>query len=168
VPCINEDGLIFNKAYGWANKDAGIKADVNTAFYIASSTKSFTALAAALLDHEKKIMPDSPVKNYLGNVRFSVDIGDSVTFRSLLTHTSGLENSALTFRMAFSGAIDRKEMLKVLADATTVRTKQGLYKYDNLGYNIYGIAVQEYLHTKGQDLLHDKFFKPLGMKKTSA
>src|SRR5215207_7723280 len=61
VTIVNENGPIFNKAYGWADKEAGIKADVNTAFYIASSTKSFTALAAALLDQEKKITLDSPV-----------------------------------------------------------------------------------------------------------
>src|SRR5687767_10315097 len=42
VTMVNENGTVFNKAFGYANKEAGIKADLNTSFYIASSTKSFT------------------------------------------------------------------------------------------------------------------------------
>lgn len=165
ITIVNENGPIFNKGYGWANKEAGIKADVNTAFYIASSTKSFTALAAALLDYEKKIMLDDPVKKYL---RFNTDIGNEVTVRSLLTHTSGLENSPLTFRMAYTGTSEEKEMLRVLSDATVAKTKPGAFKYDNLGYNIYGLAVQEQLHIKWQDLLQQKIFTPLGMSRSTA
>jgi CubicO group peptidase (beta-lactamase class C family) len=168
VTIVNENGPIFMKAYGWANKEAGIKADVNTEFYIASSTKSFTALAAALLDHEKKILLDDPVKKYFPALKFGADIGNDVTIRSLLNHTSGLENGPLTFRVAYSGAINEQELLRVLTDATTVRAKPGGYKYDNLGYNIYALAVQEYLHVKWQDLLQEKIFKPLGMSRTTA
>ena len=165
VTIVNDNGTVFNKAYGWANKESGIKADVNTAFYIASSTKSFTALAAALLDNEKKIMLNDPVKKYL---KFNSDIGDDVTIRSLLSHTSGLENSPLTFRMAYTGMVADKDMLMVLSDATTAKAKPGIYKYDNLGYNIYGLAVQQQLHVKWQDLLQEKIFTPLGMKRTTA
>jgi CubicO group peptidase (beta-lactamase class C family) len=168
ITIVNENGTVFNKAYGWANKEAGIKADLNTEFYIASSTKSFTAFAAALLDHEKKIMLDSPVKKYFRNVQFSAGIGDDVTMRSLLTHTSGLENGPLTFRAAYTGSVDKKDMLHVLGNATTVKAKPGIYKYDNLGYNIYGLAVEESLDMKWQDVLRDRIFVPLGMKRTSA
>ncbi|HYF29655.1 MAG TPA: serine hydrolase [Chitinophagaceae bacterium] len=165
ITIVSENGAVFNKAYGWANKETGLKADINTAFYIASSTKSFTALAAALLDNEKKILLDDPVKKYLS---FSSDIGDDVTIRSLLTHTSGLENNPLVFRMAFSGMTEEKEMMKVLTNGTTARARPGAYKYDNLGYNIYALALQERLHVKWQDLLQDKIFTPLGMKRTTA
>jgi CubicO group peptidase (beta-lactamase class C family) len=168
VTIVSDKGTVFNKAYGWANKETGLKADVNTAFYIASSTKSFTALAAALLDRDKKIMLDSPVKKYFKNTAFSADISSDVTIRSLLNHTSGLENGPLPFRLAYSGMSDTNEMLHLLAEATTVRAKPGIYKYDNLGYNIYALAVQQTLNIAWQDLLQEKIFKPLGMTRTSA
>jgi CubicO group peptidase (beta-lactamase class C family) len=168
ITIVDERGTIFNKSYGWANKEAGIKADLNTGFYLASSTKSFTALTAALLDHEKKIMLDSPIKKYFPNIHFRADIGTDVTVRSLLVHTSGIVNSPLTFRMAYTGNIDREEMLNVLANATEVRTPPGTYFYDNVGYNIYGLALEESLHVKWQDELQEKIFTPLGMKRTTA
>src|SRR5499426_4799938 len=55
IVVIKGDKPIFLRAYGMADKEAGIKADVDTLFYIASSTKSFTGLAAAMLDQEGKI-----------------------------------------------------------------------------------------------------------------
>ena len=54
IAIVDENGPFFIKGYGWANKEAGIKADENTLYYIASCTKSFMGLTAALLDREKK------------------------------------------------------------------------------------------------------------------
>jgi len=50
IVVIKDDKPIFLRAYGLADKDAGVKADPDTLYYIASSTKSFMAMAAALLD----------------------------------------------------------------------------------------------------------------------
>src|ERR1041384_5482281 len=55
IVVIKDDRPIFVRAYGMADKEAGIKADSDTLFYTGSSTKSFTALAAAMLDQEGKI-----------------------------------------------------------------------------------------------------------------
>jgi len=55
IVVIKDDRPTFVRAYGMADKEASIKADADTLFYIASSTKSFTALAAAMLDKEGKI-----------------------------------------------------------------------------------------------------------------
>src|SRR2546423_13775370 len=60
VVVIKDDKPIFIRAYGIAEKEAGVKADTDTLYYIASSTKSFMALAAALLDKEGKIKLDDP------------------------------------------------------------------------------------------------------------
>jgi CubicO group peptidase (beta-lactamase class C family) len=168
ITIVDANGPVFVKAYGWADKEASIKADENTLFYIASSTKSFTGLAAALLDHEKKIMLDDPFKKYFLPLQFKNEIGDNVTIRNLLTHTSGLENSPLTFRAAYTGDIQQNEMQQVLKDVTVVKSTPGQYKYDNLGYNIYGMVLQEHLHKKWQDVLQEKIFSPLGMTRTTA
>src|SRR5205823_4984945 len=54
IVVIEDNRPIFLRAYGMADKEAGMKADTDTLYYIASSTKSFTALAAAMLDQEGK------------------------------------------------------------------------------------------------------------------
>src|SRR5215213_9699791 len=53
VSLVDQNGPLLVKSYGWLDKEANARADENSLFYIASNTKAFTALAAALLDHEK-------------------------------------------------------------------------------------------------------------------
>ena len=169
VVVIKNDKPVFLKAYGVADKETGTKADINTLFYIASSTKSFTALAAALLDKEGKIKLDDPVKKYSKGIDFRNSIPDKITVQNLLTHTSGLQNDPLTFRLAYSGEVDTKDINRVFGEATVyVDSNYNKYYYDNLGYNIYGILLKQSLEKKWQDVLQEKIFTPMKMEHTTA
>ena len=169
VVVIKDDKPIFMKAYGMADKEAGIKSDSDTLFYIASSTKAYTALAASMLDREGKIKFGDPVNKYTTGIQFKDPIPDKVTVRDLLTHTSGLQDNALVHRMAFTGQNDPKEMATVFAKGMTfTEARYGKYNYDNLGYNIYGVLLQNNLKVKWQDLLQQRVFDPLALKHTTA
>ena len=166
---VKDDKPIFMQAYGLANKETGTQADANTLYYIASSTKSYTALAAALLDLEGKIKLDDPVVKYAPGVTFKTPIPEKVTVRDLLTHRSALRNNPIVWRTAFTGEIDDKELTRVLAEGTTFNDQNyGKFVYTNLGYNVYGMLVQMTLNKRWQDVLHEKVFKPIGMKQTYA
>ena len=169
IVVIKDDRPIFVRAYGMADKEAGIKADSDTLFYTGSSTKSFTALAAALLDQEGKIKLADPLTKYTPGIRFKNEIPDKVTIQNLLTHTSGLRNSALINRLAFTGQIDQRDIDHVFAEGTTFNDANfGKYNYTNLGYNIYGLALHYQLHKKWQDVLQERIFTPAGLKHTTA
>ena len=159
VVVIKDDKPIFLKAYGWADKEAGVKADINTLFYISSTTKPFMALVAALLDKEGTIKLNEPITKYSKGISFKNAIPGKVTVHNLLTHTSGLQNEAIKFRMAFSGEIETNEILRVLGEATTyIDSNYNKYDYTNTGYNIYGILLQQTLGKKWQDLLQERIF----------
>ncbi|HEY3104785.1 MAG TPA: serine hydrolase domain-containing protein [Pyrinomonadaceae bacterium] len=169
IVVIKDDRPIFVRAYGIADKEAGIKADTDTLFYIASSTKSFTALAAAMLDKEGKIKFSDALTKYTPGIRFKNDIPDKITIRDLLTHTSGLRNGPLINRLAFTGQIEQHEIDHVFAEGTAFNEANfGKYNYTNLGYNIYGLALHYHLHKKWQDLLQERIFAPAGLKHTTA
>ena len=169
IVVIKDDRPIFVRAYGMADKEAGIKADSDTLFYTGSSTKSFTALAAALLDQEGKIKLADALTKYTPGIRFKNEIPDKVTIRDLLTHTSGLRNVPLINRLAFTGQIDQSELDHVFAEGTTLNDAMfGKYAYTNLGYNIYGLALHYHLQKKWQDLLQERLFTPAGLKHTTA
>ena len=169
IVVIKDDKPIFVRAYGMADREAGIKANTDTLYYIASSTKSFTALAAAMLDKDGKIKLSDPLTKYTQGIRFKNDLPQKVTIRDLLTHTSGLRNSALVNRLAFTGQIDQGDIDRVFAEGTTFNPASfGNYNYTNLGYNIYGLALHYQLHKKWQDLLDERIFAPAGLKHTTA
>jgi CubicO group peptidase (beta-lactamase class C family) len=169
IAVIKDDKPIFVQAYGMADKEAGIKAETDTLYYIASSTKSFTALTAAMLDQEGKIKLSDSVTKYTPGVRFKNEIPDKITIRDLLTHTSGLRNSALVNRLAFTGQIDQRDIDHVFAEGTTFNDALfGNYNYTNLGYNIYGLVLHYQLNKKWQDLLQERIFTPAGLEHTTA
>lgn len=169
IVVIKDDQPIFVRAYGMADKEAGIKADSDTLFYTGSSTKSFTALAAAMLDQDGKIKLSDPVTKYTPGIRFKNEIPDKITIRDLLTHTSGLRNGALINRLAFTGEIDQREIDHVFAEGTTFNdTSFGKYNYTNLGYNIYALALHYHLNKNWQDVLQERIFAPAGLKHTTA
>lgn len=169
IVVVKGDKPLFAKGYGIADREAGTKVDADTLFYIASSTKSFTALAAALLDKDGKIKLADPVTKYASGMTLKNPIPEKVTVQDLLIHTSGLRNGPLGFRMAYSGDSDPKDMAKVFADGTTFNEAgHGRYAYTNLGYNIYAVLLQNHLKMRWQDLLQKRVFDPLGMKHTTA
>jgi CubicO group peptidase (beta-lactamase class C family) len=169
IVVIKDDKPIFVRAYGMADKEAGMRAEADTLFYTGSSTKSFTALAAAMLDKEGAIKLSDPVTKYTPRIRFKNDIPDKITIRDLLTHTSGLRNTPLINRLAFTGQIDQREIDHVFAEGTTFNDANfGKYNYTNLGYNIYGLALHYHLNKKWQDVLEERIFAPAGLKHTTA
>lgn len=169
VVIVKDGKPFFIKAYGYADREANIKADNNTLFYIASATKSFTALAAALLDSEGKIKLGMPMSTYMGDLKFRNNIpAQKITIRRLLTHTSGLRNEALVSRMAYFGISDESAINSVFTNGTTFSDSMySMYRYDNLGYNIYGILLQAHLQQNWKELLAERIFKPLKMDHTT-
>jgi CubicO group peptidase (beta-lactamase class C family) len=169
IVVIKDDTPVFMKAYGMADREAGIKADENTMWYIASSTKSFTALAAEMLDAEGKIKFSDPITKYAPGITFKNAIPQRITVRDLLTHTSGLRNGILVNRLAYTGQVEPSEIDRVFAESTSVSPDFiGRYAYTNLGYNVYGLLLRHTLKMKWQDLLQKRVFDPVGLKNTTA
>ncbi len=166
---IKDDKPVFTKAYGMADKEAGLKADTDTIWYMGSTTKSFTAMVAAMLDKEGKIKLIDPVTKYTTGIRFKTPLPDRVTVRDLLTHTSGLQNPALIHRTAYTGQIDKNDVARVFAEGTTLNEEFfGKYRYTNLGYNIYGLLLENTLKLIWQDELQKRIFDPAGLKHSTA
>lgn len=168
VVVIKDDKPIFLRAYGLADREAGKKADTDTMFYIASGTKAFTALGAAMLDKEGKIKLADPIVKYTTGIRFTNPIPDKITVRDLLIHTSSLRNDALVNRLAVTGQIDPADVARVFAEGTTfTEANYGKYRYTNFGYNFYAILLEHHLKTKWQDLVQKRIFDPLRLKHTT-
>lgn len=166
---IKDDKPVFVKVYGMADKEAGVKADADTVWYMGSTTKSFTSLVAAMLDKEGKIKLDDPVTKYTSGITFRTPLPDKVTVRDLLTHTSGLNNAPLIHRTAFTGQIEKGEIAKVFSDYTTIdEAWYGKYRYTNLGYNIYGLLLENSLKLKWQDELQKRIFGPAKLDHSTA
>lgn len=62
-------GIVWEEGFGWANREARLKATARTPFTLASITKPFTATTLMTLAAEGKLDLDEPANKYLTNNR---------------------------------------------------------------------------------------------------
>jgi CubicO group peptidase (beta-lactamase class C family) len=170
IAVVRGSEVVYLRAFGDADREAGIEATPDTPYYIASSTKSFTALLAVLLDREGVIDLDLSLAEAFPDVTFSNDVrAQSASLRSLLSHTHGIENDPIVRRTAFTGE-HTPEVLHGLLSASTPNAEAplGTFQYTNVGYNILSIYLDRTTGQRWQDLLDDRIFTPAGMEHTTA
>lgn len=169
VAVVRGDEVAFLRGYGWADIAGRRPVTPETPFYIASSTKSFTGTAAAILGEEGRLDLDAPLSRYLPGVTLRAPLSaDSITLRQLLTHTHGMDNGGpIVLRTAFTGDHDPELLLRLLADQPP--GEQGReFRYGNLGYNVASMVIDAELGTSWKDVLAEEIFGPLGMTATTA
>ena len=84
--------IAWEEGFGWANREAGVKATSHTPFNLASLTKPFTTTTLMTLVAEGKLSLDDPANNYLPKSKIVGTNGnaDAATVRQLGAHVSGL------------------------------------------------------------------------------
>jgi len=168
---VKGEGMVYEGYYGMANYEKNIPVTPQTNFYIASSTKSFTALAMLMLEEKGILDLDASLASYFPDAKFKPELNaDKVNLRDLLYHTSGLENNNITFSKAYTGIYTLESLTQNLIDYTQLdsRAAYGEFKYSNLGYNIIEIILERELGKTWKQLVNEEVLDPLGMTKTSS
>ncbi len=160
----------YVRGFGVTDVETGERADADTSFYIASSTKPLTALALAALHERGEIDLDESLPSYAPDAPFPDTVRpDDVTFRHLLSHTGGVANGPLGFRLAFTGQHDAQTLWRLLASCTPNEDAPlGEFDYTNDGYDIATVLSDRVLGVTWQDLLAREIFSPAGMVRSTA
>ena len=103
VGLVMRDGrIVYERAVGWADKEAGRRMTPDAIFRIASQTKAITSAAILILLEEGRIGLEDPVSRYIPTFsrttvtsrsdtgRVTVPAKRAITIRDLLTHTAGI------------------------------------------------------------------------------
>ena len=103
VALVLKDGRpIYDKAFGWRDKDAGRRMTTDTIFRIASQTKALTSVAILALMEEGRLTLATPVSEFIpGFAKTQVAVKSesgittvparrAINIRDLLTHTAGI------------------------------------------------------------------------------
>lgn len=169
VAVFSRDG-VYARGFGVSDLSNGQRADAETAFYIASSTKPLTALALAKLHQRRELNLDSTLTAYAPDAPFPENVrADEVTLRQMLCHISGIDNRPIGFRSAFSGQHDPDTLWRLLsASELNAEAPLGTYAYTNVGYNITTVLTDRKHGVRWQDLLDREVFAAAGMTRSSA
>jgi len=161
---VQADEVVYLEGFGEAR--SGRPVTPNTQFFLASLSKSFTALAVLQLVDSGALELDAPVKRYLPEFTLrDAEAAADIQVRHLLNHTSGLADWSLP-ELRLSQARTPAERLQELRNARPLAPPGQTYAYFNPNYEILARLVEV---ASGQDFsayLAEHIFAPLGMEAT--
>lgn len=148
---------------GVADVRTGARADADTPFYVASMTKAYVGLMASLLDQRGVFDLDQTMTDVWPGLTIPERDASTITFRQLLSHQAAIENDDLTGATAYVREIPVADYAAILARSTP---RDEGFQYDNLGYVIYGAALELKTGRHWRDWLAETVIAPLGMDHT--
>jgi len=160
--------LIHTNYYGLADIGKRTTVGVNTAFRIASMTKSVTAMAILILRDRGKLSLDDPASRYIPemrNTRYLTADAPPITVRDLLTHRAGFpeDNPYGDRQLADTDA----DLMKLMKDNPSFSNVPGIaYEYSNLGFALLGTIISNVSGKTYQQFITENIFRPLGMDHT--
>ena len=177
-----EGALRLALGYGFADVEQRRPATADTMFHIASVTKTVTATGIVQLVEARKLKLDQPVAPHLDFPLVNPNHPDKpITFRHLLTHTSGISDAKyyeVDYRQRGSDAtLPLSEFLKnylvpgrkdYSAEKCYSKDAPGaVWAYCNVGYGLLGYLGTRIGKRDFREQTRDHIFTPLGMQHTS-
>lgn len=166
--------IVLHGAQGFADFVNNKRLNIQEQMPIASGTKTMTAAAILLLQDKERLDVQDTVAKYL-TAESGIWQGGKVpawaheiTIHNLLTHSGGLPEYVYTFKIDLTKSQDEvnKDILHFVADKKLEFTPGTKFVYNNTGYMILGMIVEQITGQRFADFMKHEIFKPNGMTNT--
>ncbi|MGQ0641122.1 MAG: serine hydrolase, partial [Gemmatimonadaceae bacterium] len=136
-------------------------------FYVASTSKQFTAFSVALAVEQGRLTLDDPIRKYIPELpRYA----DSITIRNLVHHTSGIRDYLGLWATSGRSSADEvpEEMaLDLISRQKALEFPPGTkWSYSNSGYFLLSIIIKRATGSTLRQFAEQNIFGPLGMTST--
>lgn len=158
--------VIYEGAFGDANRELGVPNTVDTRFRIASISKPFTTILVLQLVEEGVLRLDDTIVDHLPD--YAGPGRDAITIEQLLTHTSGIasENAVQNLDDIERHTWTRDRLLRHIAGYDLQFEPGSRYAYSNFGYFLLGVIIEEASGRSYAELLEERICGPTGMTHT--
>ena len=183
-----EGELVYHKAYGQRDREAGDAMQADDIFRLASMTKPITSVAVMMLYEQGKIRLNDPISQYLpefanvqvlempGTLKGVHSPESPITIRHLLSHTSGLVyhwngrlGEAYNAEGIPMGLVDvdmeLEESIAMLTEMPLAFEPGTQWNY-GMNTDVLGLLVEQVSGLRLDRFLKENIFDPLGMDDT--
>ncbi len=190
---VKDNQLIQYKGFGYDDIDTKKAIKNDAIFRIASQTKAITSVGVLILYEQGKLLLDEPIADFIPEFKNPVVLDKfnatdttyttvpskrEITFRDLLTHSSGIDYAGIGTPAANAiyakagissglGNIDANllDKMKTLAKLPLMFQPGDKWQY-SLSIDLLGCLIEVISGTNLEDFLSKQIFQPLGMKDT--
>jgi CubicO group peptidase (beta-lactamase class C family) len=139
VLVVENNQIIYENTFGFADFENKEPLDGEIPFYLASLGKQFTAAAIIKLEEEGKLSLDDDLKKYLPMMP---KIYDGIKIHHLLTHTAGVPDYINTLQITRPG-LTNMDVYEALVKLRSLNSLPGnKYRYSNSGYVLLAMVAQ--------------------------
>ncbi|HDR6312832.1 TPA: serine hydrolase [Bacillus cereus] len=166
-----EKGLVYEEAFGYANRNEFINNTLQTRFGIASGCKIFTAIGICQLVENGIITFQTKLKDCL-SINFP-NFNEDITIHHLLTHSSGIpdyfdESIMDNFEDLWKQTPmyllkSLKDFLPLFQNRNMMFAPGSKFHYNNAGFIILGLIIEEQTGLKFTEYIEKNIFKPIDM-----
>ncbi len=157
--------ILFERYQGMVNLKSGDSINAQTAFHIASVSKTFTSAAILQLKEEGKLQLLDPVEKY-----FPLFDYPGISIQTLLTHRSGLPNYTYfleDLKWDQRQKATNNDVLQALinhkSDIKDIGAANKNFSYSNTNFALLALIIEKVSGQSYPDFLQEHFFKPLQM-----
>lgn len=164
VAVVHRGGIVWAEGFGWANREAGLKATSFTSFSMASITKPFTATTIMTLVAEGKLSLDESANRYLAGCKLvgTAVNADAVSVRLLGAHVSGLPGMYESYEADEARLVPSPKAL-LQAYGRLAYPPATCYEYSNIGFAALNAIALVLTQTEFGALMHRRVLAPLGL-----
>jgi CubicO group peptidase (beta-lactamase class C family) len=183
VAVVRGDEIVWSTGAGWADIDQGIRARPDTAFMLASVSKTVTCAGIMTLVQDGVLDLDADINGYLPfEVHVPTHPHVPVTMRMLLTHTSAIRDRYSVWGTPYSDhtlyfhgdspiTLGDFEASYLVPDGSRYRRRENFYErrpgrqyaYSNIAVALAGYVAEAVSGTDFDALCMDRILTPLGM-----
>ena len=166
---VARDGkIVWEEAFGWADRERMIRATPDTMYSLASISKPVTATGLMVLADRGLVDLDKSVEEALGGVKLTAfEKGPRpATLRNVLNHSAGLP---LHYQFFYENEPDRRPPMEetLRRYGILVWPPGEVYMYSNLGYGIVDHVISRASGRSYADFMRTEVFLPLDMTHSS-
>jgi CubicO group peptidase (beta-lactamase class C family) len=165
--------IVYRGDFGPADRAFGVPVAHDTRFWVASITKTFTAVLVLQLVDEGRLELRAPIRRYLAD--YAGPGADRVTVHQLLNHTSGLEqyDRVASYEEAVAKGMEvyqlphpPADLLARYASGRLVHAPGTAFDYNNADYVVLGAIVERVTGASYAEALRRRLLDPLGLTAT--
>jgi CubicO group peptidase (beta-lactamase class C family) len=135
------ENVVFNKAYGFADVEKGIKADRLTKYKVGSITKTFTAVMIMQLIEEKKLTLQTKLNRFYPKIPNA----EKISVYDLLHHRTGIvdyiNGDSITGQNIYRFH-SKEEMIEKITAYQPLFEPGTKHEYSNSNYNLLGYIIE--------------------------
>ena len=164
IALVDDQQVVWAQGFGYADKQADLKATADTVYHLGSIAKVFTATAAMQLADQGKLDIDQPLQKYLPEFSIKSRFGSTanITPRNIMTHHSGLPCNWVR-GMSERHPEPFTDVVTAVQNEYVAFPPDYVFSYSNLGVTLLGAAIGKVSGQPYASYMDAHLLRPLAM-----